>query len=90
MKLRERNGEPAREATVSLRTCRVNSKAPWRPQGVQEEVEVNVVEARELAPPPGVEPLHWILLTSLPCAGLAAAEADRGALRDALVDRTVS
>jgi hypothetical protein len=37
---------------------------------VPEEVEVNVVEARELAPPPGAEPLHWILLTSLPCQGL--------------------
>jgi hypothetical protein len=70
VKLRGRNGEPAREATVSLRHCRVKLKGPWRPWGVQEEVEVNVVEARELAPPPGAEPLHWILLTSLPCQGL--------------------
>ena len=29
-------------------------------------VEVNVVVIRETAPPPGVEPLLWILLTSLP------------------------
>jgi hypothetical protein len=71
VKLRGRKGEPAREARVSLRSCRVKLKAPWRPQGVQEDVEVNVVEVRELAPPCGVEPLHWILLTSLPCAGLA-------------------
>jgi len=70
--LRGRNGEPAREATVSLRSCPVSLKGPWRPQGVTEEVEVNVVEARELAPPPEVQPLHWILLTSLPCQGLAA------------------
>ncbi len=72
VELRARNGEPAREATVSLRSCRVTLKGPWRPEGVQEDVEVNVVEAREMAPPPGVEPLHWILLTSLPCQGLGA------------------
>ena len=28
---------------------------------------MNVVEVRELHPPPGVEGLHWTLLTSLPC-----------------------
>ena len=33
-------------------------------------MEVNVVEAREMAPPPEVQPLHWILLTSLPCQRL--------------------
>jgi hypothetical protein len=71
VQLRGRNGEPAREATVSLRSGRVRLKGPWRPHGVAEDVEVNVVEVREMAPPPGVEPLHWILLTSLPCGGLA-------------------
>lgn len=71
VQLRGRNGEPAREATVSLRCCRVRLKGPWRPQGVQEDLEVQVVEARELVPPPGAQPLHWILLTSLPCQTLA-------------------
>ena len=28
---------------------------------------VNAIEVRESSPPPGVEPLHWVLLTSLPC-----------------------
>jgi hypothetical protein len=65
--LRARNGEPAREAAVSLRCCHMKLQGPWRPQGMQEDVEVNVVEVRETAPPPGVEGLHWILLTSLPC-----------------------
>ncbi len=69
--LRGRKGEAARQATVSLRSCRVTLKGPWRPQGMQADVEVNVVEVRELAPPPGAEPLHWILLTSLPCQELA-------------------
>ncbi len=71
VQLRGRNGEAARQATVSLRTCRVRLQGPWRPQGMQEDVEVNVVEARETSPPPGAQPLHWILLTSLPCSGLA-------------------
>jgi hypothetical protein len=68
--LRGRCGEAAREATVSLRSCRVRLSGPWRPQGTQEDVEVNVVEARELSLPPGVEGLHWVLLTSLPCERL--------------------
>jgi hypothetical protein len=68
--LRGRQGEAAREATVSLRSCRVKWVGPWRPQGMQEDVEVNVVEVRESAPPPGAEALHWILLTSLPCQRL--------------------
>ena len=70
VKLRERHGEAAREATVSLRSCRVKLKGPWRPGGVLEDEEINVVEARELPPPPGSKPLHWILLTSLPCQKL--------------------
>jgi hypothetical protein len=67
---RGRSGQAAREATVTLRSCRVKLKGPWRPQGMQEDEEVNVVEVRETAPPPQGEPLHWILLTSLPCGRL--------------------
>jgi hypothetical protein len=65
--LRGRRGEPAREATVEVRTCSVTLRGPWRPQGIQDDVAVNVVEVTEKEPPYGVEPLHWILLTSLPC-----------------------
>jgi hypothetical protein len=65
--LRGRQAEAAREATISLRLCRVKWQGPWRPQGIQEDVGINVVEARETGPPPGAEGLHWILLTSLPC-----------------------
>ena len=72
VRLRGRNGEAGREAVVSLRHCRVKLQGPWRPHGTQEDVTVAVVEARELTSPPGVKPLHWILLTSLPCAGLTA------------------
>jgi len=68
--LRGRQGEAAREAVVSLRHCRVKWQGPWRPQGLQEDVEFNVVEAREMAPPEGMEGLPWSLLTSLPCERL--------------------
>ena len=72
VELRGRNGEAARQVTLSLSSCRVKLKGPWRPQGVLEDMEVNVVEARELSAPAGAQPLHWILLTSLPCQGLRA------------------
>jgi hypothetical protein len=52
---------------VEVRTCSVTLRGPWRPQGIQDDVAVNVVEVTEKEPPYGVEPLHWILLTSLPC-----------------------
>ena len=68
--VRGRQGEAAREAVVSLRHCRVTWQGPWRPQGMQADVAINVVEAREMEPPEGVEALHWILLTSLPCERL--------------------
>jgi hypothetical protein len=67
VQLRGRNGEAACQETVSLRSCRVSLQGPWRPAGKQSDIEVNVVEACELEPPPGAQPLHWILLTSLPC-----------------------
>jgi hypothetical protein len=70
VQLRGRDGGTAREATVNLRSCRVKFSGPWRPQGMQADVEVNVVEVRESMPPEGVQPLHWILLTSLPCQRL--------------------
>jgi Transposase DNA-binding len=70
VRLRGRNGEAGREAVVDLRGCRVKLKGPWRPHGMQEDVEVNVVEAREMTPAQGVEALHWILLSSLPCERL--------------------
>lgn len=65
--LRGRGGEPARRARVTVRSCRVKLPGPWRPQGVQADVEINVVEVREQSPPPEAEGLHWILLTSLSC-----------------------
>jgi len=71
--VRARGGQPARTASVELRQARVQLDGPWRPGGWQAPLaEMSVVEVREVQPPAGVtEPLHWKLLTSLPCATLA-------------------
>ena len=65
--LRARPGRAARKAQVEIRTCTLNLNGPWRLGGKQPDFQVNVVEVREVAAPQGVEPLHWLLLTSLPC-----------------------
>jgi hypothetical protein len=74
--LRARPGQPARTATVVLRSVRVALDSPWRPGGKPPPLpEIGVVEVREVSAPAGVtEPLHWILLTSLSGATLAEAQ----------------
>jgi hypothetical protein len=62
-----RAGQSARTATVEVRSCRVTLQGPWRPGGVRPDLALNVVEVREIDAPQNVEPLHWILLTSLSC-----------------------
>ena len=75
VELRSRGGEPARTAIVELRSVRVDWDGPWRPGGWQDPLRgVTVVEVQEVNAPEGVEePLHWVLLTSLPCRSLAEA-----------------
>jgi hypothetical protein len=70
VEVRARGGQPARTAIVELRSVRVDLDGPWRPGGWQAPLpDVGAVEVREVDAPEGVlEPLHWILLTSLPCA----------------------
>jgi hypothetical protein len=67
VEVRARAGQSARTAIVEVRACPVQLQGPWRPGGQQPDLSVNVVEAREVDAPAGVEPLHWLLLTSLPC-----------------------
>jgi hypothetical protein len=76
VELGARPGQPARTAIVELRSTRVDLDGPWRPGGWQPPLrEVGVVEVREVDAPVGVkEPLHWILLSSLPCATKAQAQ----------------
>jgi len=75
VELRSRGGEAARTAIVELRSVQVDLDGPWRPGGWQEPLRgVWVVEVQEVHAPEGVEePLHWLLLTSLPCRTVAEA-----------------
>jgi len=76
VEVRSRGGEPARTAIVEVRSVRVDLDGPWRPGGCRPPLKnVGVVEVREVNSPEGVkEPLHWLLLTSLPCATWAEAQ----------------
>ena len=56
----------ARTATVTIQAVGVTLRGPQRPGGRPPDVEINVVLVREKDPPPGEEPIEWLLLTSLP------------------------
>lgn len=71
--LRARPGVAARTAQVELRALPVSirpkreSRSSWAP------LETGIVEVREVDPPAGAEPVHWVLLTSWACATFAEA-----------------
>jgi hypothetical protein len=67
VELRARPGQAARVATVQVRSGSVRARGPERPGGNKPDFTINVVEVREVNAPEGVQPLHWLLLTSLPC-----------------------
>lgn len=67
VELRARPGQAARTATVEVRTGTVRAQGPERRGGPLPELTLHVVAVREVDAPAGVEPLHWLLLTSLPC-----------------------
>lgn len=56
----------ARTATLSLRFATVQLKRPSRAgvKGLPDCVKLSLVEAVEIEPPQGVEPVHWRLLTT--------------------------
>jgi len=64
-------GKPKRVARLSIGACRVFLYRPAT-RGERRDVKlpaplaVNLVVIRELDPPPGVDPLCWLLFTSLP------------------------
>ena len=59
---------PAREARVAVAWAQVTLLAPRQLRGETRRVPLTtwVVCVREVDPPPGVEPLEWILLTNVP------------------------
>ena len=66
--LRSREGSPARQARLQVRSVSVTLRGTWRPGGKLPPLTLNVVEALEVNAPAGQEPIHWVLLTSLPCS----------------------
>lgn len=56
----------ARTAIVTIRAAQVELRPPARPDGKLPKATINVVLVEEEDPPPGEEPIRWILLTSLP------------------------
>jgi len=69
-------GDPGRTAKVVVRAGTVRLKRPRH--GAEPDdpkwIELTLVEAREVAPPPGTKPLHWRLLTTLAVPNAAAAK----------------
>ena len=61
-----RQSRQARTAEVEVRAARVTLRPPWRPDRKLPPVSVNVVLAREIAPPAGEDAVEWILVTNLP------------------------
>lgn len=56
-----------RKAVCDVRSVRVTLRPPWRPlPNKLQPVKINVVLVREISPPPGEEPVEWLLLTDLP------------------------
>jgi hypothetical protein len=76
----------ARRAALELRARPVRIKAPKRTRAAgapatPSEAAVWLVEAREVDPPKGVKPAHWLLLTTHAVPNLAAARLITGFYR---------
>jgi hypothetical protein len=69
-------GDKGRVAQVSLRAGRVRIARPRNgaDRADPRELELTLVEVREDQPPPGLDAVHWRLLTTLPAADLPAAQ----------------
>ncbi len=70
-----RPGEKRRTARMQIRGGRVRLKRPRTADaGDLGELELTLVEAREVGAPKGVTPVHWRLLSSLPASTAEQAE----------------
>jgi hypothetical protein len=69
-----RPGQPARDARLAIGWSPVTLQAPAQPRGTgRRPLSAWVVHVVEIDPPAGVEPLEWVLITSVPTLTLAAA-----------------
>jgi hypothetical protein len=60
----------ARKAQLTVQAQKVTLRPPYRPDRKLPRVTVNAVMVREVGPPPGEDPIEWVLLTTLPIAAL--------------------
>ena len=75
-KRRRKAARTAREATLRFRSVRVHVAGPQRPGAANLPATwINVVEAAEVDPPAGEEPVRWVLLTTLPVDTVEAIDA---------------
>lgn len=70
-----RPGRTARQVTLAVRFCPVALRQPARGADRRDppQLTLNLVEAREIDPPPGEEPIVWRLLTTHAATTLAEA-----------------
>lgn len=61
-----RQPRQSRKTTVEVRAAQVTLRPPGRPDRKLPATTVNAVLVVEVDPPPGEEPVEWLLLTSLP------------------------
>lgn len=66
-----RTSRAARRAEIAVRARAVTIRGPARPGGKLPDVTLNVVEAVELDPPAGEEPIRWLLFTTWSIASIA-------------------
>jgi hypothetical protein len=63
---KRKQARPSRQATLSVRTIQTTLKGPRRPGGDSlKDVTINIVQSIEENPPPGEEPICWVLYTTL-------------------------
>jgi len=73
LEVRSRPDRTALTAQLEVRAKTVTLKGVWRPGGDRPPLTLQVVEAREVNPPAGEKPIHWVLFTSLPTDRFAEA-----------------
>jgi hypothetical protein len=64
------HGKPARAAVVELRSCRLTLCPDKEKHPRRRPQPLTLVELWEKDPPPGIEPLHWLLWTTEPAESL--------------------
>ena len=56
----------ARKVKQEIRAIAITLKAPYRKEKKFPDIKINVVVAKEVKAPKGIDPIKWIILTSLP------------------------